>query len=278
MNRLLFNLASGGLNPYVVSVLLHVGLMAGLVLLAPLVREEPPQLIEVEIIKTVQPSRKVVEPEPPAEEKEPEPRIQRPPRVPDRVVVKKVEKEARPYHPQADLINQEEAASPDATPSIELPEKVPAFEISMEATVEGGEGIEVVAVAGKTGNVLADPDRPGSPDAQGPPPDPTGPPDVELSDSWEISVEPEPVNDHEFKPDYPAEARARGLEATVVIELWIDARGRVVRSRVARSGGGDFDAAGLAYCRRLRFKPAEANGVPVATRIEWTVMFRYRNG
>jgi protein TonB len=263
-----------------VSVLLHVGLVVGVVLLIPSVQEESPQVIEVEIFKTVQPPQKAVELAPqavPQTEPEPEPTIQRPPRVPDRIVVKKVEKEAWPYHPQADLINRQEAASPDATPSLELPKKVPGFEIAMEATVEGGEGIEVLAVAGTTGNVLADPDRPGSPDVQGPPPAPTRPPDVELSDSWEITVEPKPINDRDFEPDYPFEARARGIEAVVVIELLIDSRGRVARARVVRSGGGDFDAAGLAYCRKLRFKPAEANGVPVATRIEWTVLFRCHN-
>ncbi len=189
----------------------------------------------------------------------------------------KVVKKARVYHPNLELLKRDRPVAPDATPSFEPARPTPRFEIDMGATVEGGDGIEVVAVASGGGNVMVDPDRGGVSGLKGPAPPPTYVPDVEVSRTWEITAEPEPLNDRRHKPEYPPDRKARGDEAEVVVELLIDASGKVTHARVIEGASADFNASALAYCRRLRFKPAESNGTPVASRIEWVVEYRYHN-
>ncbi len=275
------------LEPYTASVLLHVAGVVALVVLVPTERQEPkPEIIEVEIISERAPvavqKPPVVEPEPPPVV-EPDPPLvaieepKRPEVVPEDTPVKKVVKRARVYHPEPELLKRDKPGPPDAVPSFEPALPTPRFEIDMSATVEGGDGIEVVAVAGGGGNVLADPTRPGISGLRGPTPPPTRAPDVEVTNTWEITAEPEPINDRRFRPSYPADRKARGDEAAVVVELQIDPSGKVTNARVVRGAGADFNASALAYCRRLRFKPAESNGIPVASRIEWEVQYRFHN-
>ena len=146
----------------------------------------------------------------------------------------------------------------------------------MDATITGGDGIEVVAVGGDSANALADPGRPGFyglQDASDQDLSQADFPGVELADSWEITVEPEPINDRAFKPVYPPKARAQRREAVVEVALAIDPAGKVTGTRVIQSGGSEFSESALAYCRKLKFKPALANQVPVASRIVWEVIY-----
>ena len=106
---------------------------------------------------------------------------------------------------------------------------------------------------------------------------PTYVPDIPLADSWEITADPVPLNDGDFEPRYPSAAKASGREGLVVVALDINATGSVVKTAVIRSGGPGFDEAAIRYCQRLRFEPAKAGLQAVATRIEWTVWFRYHN-
>lgn len=82
---------------------------------------------------------------------------------------------------------------------------------------------------------------------------------------------PKPV--HITRPQYPAEAYARKIDGTVVVELLIDSEGRVARSRVIQSVPG-LDEAALACVRTWRFNPAVKNGEPVPTIAHAPVAFR----
>ncbi len=250
-------------KPHLASLLFHVGLIGVIVGVTTLSVRDRVEVIEVEIIEI---------PPPPAEPAvPPRPELADKPPVPELEQIKKVKTRARPYHPAAAAINQlqrEPAAEPNRRPT--LP---PAFAIPMEATVQGGSGIEVVAVAAAA-NVLADPNKPGWP---GPARDGDGFPNAEYADTWEITVEPEPINDRDFKPVYPPDARSRRVEAAVEVELLIDSTGTVAGTRVLDSGGDQFSVSALEYCRKLRFKPALANQVPVASRIVWVVAYRFGN-
>jgi TonB family protein len=76
-------------------------------------------------------------------------------------------------------------------------------------------------------------------------------------------------------PEYPPEAKARGLSAEVLLELDVGANGEVLAARVASPAapaGSGFDEAALEAARRLRFSPAEIDGEPAAVTIE----YRYR--
>ena len=252
-------------KPHLVSLLFHAGLVGAVVVVATLNVGDRAEVIEVEIVEIPPPP---VEAEPAVP---PRPEPAEPPPVPEREQIKKVEASARPYHPDAAEINRlprEPAAQPNRRPA--LP---PAFAVPMEATVQGGTGIEVVAVAAADANVLADPNTPGWDSAL----PGSGFPNVEYADTWEITVEPEPINDRDFKPVYPPDARSRRVEATVEVELLVDSTGTVAGTRVLDSGGDPFSLSALEYCRKLRFKPALANQVPVASRIVWVVAYRFGN-
>jgi protein TonB len=76
--------------------------------------------------------------------------------------------------------------------------------------------------------------------------------------------------------EYPAEARAAGLEADVTLELVIDAKGRVVQAKSTSEAGKGIDRAAIDAVRGYRFSPALRAGRPVAVRMRWKVQFRLR--
>ncbi|WP_169928609.1 TonB-dependent siderophore myxochelin receptor MxcH [Labilithrix luteola] len=74
--------------------------------------------------------------------------------------------------------------------------------------------------------------------------------------------------------EYPAEARAEGIEATVVLRIDVDVEGRVTRAEVHVPVGFGFDEAAKAAALRLRFAPARRDGQPIAVRILHRYDFR----
>ncbi len=98
------------------------------------------------------------------------------------------------------------------------------------------------------------------------------------------SVEPVPIYRltalprfvHKEEPIYPDQLRRLGKEATVKLELLIDADGSVRNIRVLKSAGTKFDQAAIDAIRASRFAPGNVNGraVPVLMRVP--VRFRLR--
>ncbi len=79
---------------------------------------------------------------------------------------------------------------------------------------------------------------------------------------------------------YPRRARLGGVEATVVLEILIDEKGRVEKTKVVRVKGVDdknlrkaFRKAARAIVAGLRFKPAAQGDRVVAMWIPWTIEF-----
>jgi TonB family protein len=235
-----------------VSLLFHAGAIAAVIIVATLNVRQDPVVIEVEIVENPPP---LAEPlVPPAKPAPPVP-------VPDVEMIRKVERVARPFQAEAQILNRR-PRDPNAVIDRGIPTLT--FAIPMEATVDGGSGFEVIAVVG------ADPGMHGDPSI-------VSLAAVEYADTWEITVEPEPLNDRDFKPVYPPGAKARGLEAAVEVEVLVDSSGAVAGTRVLVSGGNPFSTSALEYCRKLRFKPALANHLPVASRIVWVVDYRFGN-
>ena len=80
------------------------------------------------------------------------------------------------------------------------------------------------------------------------------------------------------RPAYPEASRRRGQEGTVMLELRVDANGRVVDVRVTESSGfSALDAAAVETLREWRFRPAQRGGMPVAGSITTAVHFRLEN-
>lgn len=66
------------------------------------------------------------------------------------------------------------------------------------------------------------------------------------------------------EPDYPQAARAAGLDGTVVINMNIDDRGRVLRAWVAQASAADvLVAAALDAAYQFEFEPGTWRGEPV---------------
>ena len=73
-------------------------------------------------------------------------------------------------------------------------------------------------------------------------------------------------------PEYPAIARAVGLEGTVVIDAIIDPDGRV-RQATVRESSPLFDRAALEAVRQWEYTPTRLNDVPVAVIMSVEVRF-----
>jgi protein TonB len=77
---------------------------------------------------------------------------------------------------------------------------------------------------------------------------------------------------------YPEDMFAQRVEGTVLLRLFVDARGAVVpeSTRLAESSGFPaLDSAAMAGVPRMRFAPGRRNGEPVAAAFVQPVQFRH---
>jgi TonB family protein len=80
----------------------------------------------------------------------------------------------------------------------------------------------------------------------------------------------------EVKPDYTEEARRRGLEGDVVMEIVVRSNGMVGNVRVLQGLGMGLDQRAIDAVREWRFSPAKRRGLPVDVLVEVSVGFRLR--
>ena len=73
---------------------------------------------------------------------------------------------------------------------------------------------------------------------------------------------------------YPEKAEAEGIEGVVVLEIDIDAEGKVEAARVLEPAGYGFDEAALVAVRQFRFEPATVDGEPIPVRITYRYGFQ----
>ncbi len=101
-----------------------------------------------------------------------------------------------------------------------------------------------------------------APVAPAPPPAPVLPKVKKPVPVSEGMTPPEPVVKL-VKPEYPADAKAAGLEGTVVVRYVVDEQGEVTEVR-AMKGPTELYAVCVAAVKAMRFKPAlDADGKPV---------------
>ena len=72
---------------------------------------------------------------------------------------------------------------------------------------------------------------------------------------------------------YPPERQKAGQEASVLLELRLDASGKVDFAYVLESAGEDFDRAALEAARRFEFEAAEIDGKPAAVSLQYRYQF-----
>jgi protein TonB len=81
----------------------------------------------------------------------------------------------------------------------------------------------------------------------------------------ESDVDVKPVPLFRSRPDYPAQAMAKGITGTVTFKFLVDADGMVSSVEIVRSEpAGVFDDATMAAVRQWRFQPAKIKGAAVA--------------
>lgn len=74
---------------------------------------------------------------------------------------------------------------------------------------------------------------------------------------------------------YPTQARRRGLEGTVVVEVWLDEQGKQTKRILARSSGvGVLDKAALKAIAKWRFSAYVENGKALAHRVQIPIRFK----
>jgi protein TonB len=75
-------------------------------------------------------------------------------------------------------------------------------------------------------------------------------------------------------PEYPASARAEGVEADVPLEIVVSAAGAVVEAHALRHAAYGMEEAALSAVRAYTFTPAQREGRNVRVRMRWVVQFR----
>jgi protein TonB len=80
----------------------------------------------------------------------------------------------------------------------------------------------------------------------------------------------------EVKPDYTEEARRRGVEGDVVLEIVVRSNGSVSDVKVLQGLGAGLDQRAVEAVRQWRFSPARRFGAPVDVIVEVAVEFKLR--
>lgn len=91
-------------------------------------------------------------------------------------------------------------------------------------------------------------------------------------DDYLVERMPEVVSD--VRVPYPAQAKERGVQGAVTLELLIDSDGAVRHAAVVDGPGHGLDEAALEAAKRFRFRPAVADGgKSVAVKIRYAYRF-----
>lgn len=108
-----------------------------------------------------------------------------------------------------------------------------------------------------------------------PPPETTtqinSPQPEEIQPLFRLTRQPKPLG--KIEPAYPASERRAGIQANVVAEVTIDARGEVQDVRILKSAGSAFDTAVIEALRKSTFSPGYIGDKAVPVRFQ--VPFRF---
>jgi protein TonB len=91
------------------------------------------------------------------------------------------------------------------------------------------------------------------------------------TDDYLVSAMPQLMS--EVRIPYPPEAKAKGIEGPVVMDILIDDKGVVRKATLVSGPGVGLNEAALNAIRGFSFKAAEVSGKSVAVRIRYTYRF-----
>jgi protein TonB len=78
---------------------------------------------------------------------------------------------------------------------------------------------------------------------------------------------------NEFKIPYPPEAKKRGIQGPVVMDLLIDTQGDVRQATLVEGPGFGLNEAALSAIKNFKFRPAKVEDKPVAVKIRYSYRF-----
>ncbi len=197
------------------------------------------------------------------EEVEPEP-IEPEPIEPEPIDAQPIEDTSTP-RPTAKP-RHDHAAEPPAEPAQPPPaRRLEGFSLSSEGTLNVGEG-EGVPWGSPGGKGTG----PGGKGKGGGEPAPALP-----SEGSGDALTPAEPRGTIVEPEYPPELERRGIEGSVVVIVWIDEHGHVIKAEVADSSGYDaFDHNAEMAAQRQEWTPATRDGEPVASKRRYRIKFK----
>ena len=80
----------------------------------------------------------------------------------------------------------------------------------------------------------------------------------------------------QIKPVYPLSERTAGVEARVIVEVYINEHGMVDKVKLVKSGGASFDQAVMSAVQESSFEPGYLEGKPIPVRIQIPYSFKLR--
>ncbi|MDP5292340.1 energy transducer TonB [Oceanimonas sp. CHS3-5] len=111
-----------------------------------------------------------------------------------------------------------------------------------------------------------------------PPPEPVKQalkPQTQTKDSAPKRIEKPSFRTRPSPIAYPVQARRRGLEGTVIVEVWLDEQGKQTKRVLARSSGVQvLDKTALKAIARWRFSAYVENGQALAHRVQIPIRFK----
>jgi protein TonB len=93
-----------------------------------------------------------------------------------------------------------------------------------------------------------------------------------------VPVEVQPVQVAEVVPKYPDIARRAGIEGAVWVKALVNKEGKVLDVLIAKSSGANagFEEAAIDAAKQTVWKPAIANGQPIAVWVTYKVEFKLK--
>jgi protein TonB len=177
------------------------------------------------------------------------------------------------FHPKqessVDFVVYESPKVAQNAPTISRPKELP----QKKAQPKGVFGISRRAVASqddqapeiKTGNTIAKETDTKTLQA--------GDPDELPIPADEVLVTQMPEIKNEFRIPYPPEAKQKGIQGAVVMDILIDHQGNVREAKLIDGPGAGLNEAALEAVRNFKFSPAMMQDKPVAVRIRYAYRF-----
>ncbi len=222
----------------VLSVVAHYALARGLEQLPKHKDFQPPQKIEVRVIEPVKP------PPPPEPPKEPEPKKQEPEKI-----VHDIPKTRPVQHAPLVATTAKNAPPSDHAVQTDATDEVyQGGSFSSASTTGNGPQVQV-------GNTPQAPPGPATTVKAAPQP-------IAAAEATKL-----PLPQGRCFGKYTDEAKAAGIEGTVVIDLIVGEDGRARDIEVKQGLGHGLTEAAIAALKECRFSPGERDGKPVAVRV-----------